>query len=205
MMELFHGPLSCSMATRIALAEAGEEVVVTRVVLSTKKTADGRDYFKINPVGQVPALITREGTVLTEGPAVLQYVADLHPETGLAPDARSFARYELQKWLNLIASEVHKQIFAVLFNPGTPPEAKAYAKSIAPSRFDHLARHLEGREFLLDQFTVADCYLVTALNWAQRSGFDLQKWPALAAYFDRLMARPSVASVMADDVTAAAA
>jgi glutathione S-transferase len=199
-MELFFAPLSCSMATRIALYETGQKADYTQVTLSTKKTADGRDYWGINPTGQVPALLTSDMGILAEGPAVLQYVADRAPQSGLAPAAGTPARYKLQQWLNYISTEVHKAVYAVIFNPAMPAEAKDYARKTVPQRYDRLSKHLEGRDFLLDQFTVADAYLVTTLGWAGPAGIDLKPWPVLIAYRDRLHQRPSVAQALKEEL-----
>jgi glutathione S-transferase len=199
-MELFFAPLSCSMATRIALYETGQDAKFTQVTLSNKTTADGRDYWGINPTGQVPALLTDDMGILAEGPAVLQYVADKKPAAGLAPAYGTPARYKLQQWLNYISTEVHKAVYAQIFNPMTPPETKEYVRKIVGARYDRLSKHLDGREFLMDQFTVADAYLVTTLGWADPAGIDLKPWPVLLAYRDRLRQRPSVAKALAEEM-----
>lgn len=200
-MELFFSPLSCSLASRIAIYEAGLEAGFHKVTLSTKRLDDGRDYLSINPKGQVPALKRNDGTMLTEGPAVLQYIADLDPLGRLAPKAGTAARYELQQWLNYIATEVHKAVFYMIFNPASPPEVKAFARDqLLPARYRFLSAHLEGREFLLDSFSVADAYLVTSLNWARPAGVDLRAWPVLAAYHKRLSARPAVARAVSEEL-----
>ncbi len=201
-MDLYFAPLSCSMASRIALYEAGIEAGYHQVTLSTKRLADGSDYLAVNPMGQVPALKLDDGDVLTEGPAVLQYIADLKPGARLAPPAGTRARNKLQQWLNYIGTEVHKAVFAMVFNPASPPEAKAFARDVLlPARYERLSTHLKGREFLLDEgFSVADAYLVTTLNWAGPAGVDLSKWPVLAAYAQRLSARPSVARAVKEEL-----
>lgn len=199
-MELYASPLSCSMATKIALKEIDENAVIHNVTLSTKKVADGRDFWGVNPKGLVPALVTREGALLTEGPAVLQYVADLKPEKGLAPRAGTFARYELQQWLNYIATEIHKTVFAQIFNPNTPPASKDFARTVAPAKLKIVEDRLTDREFLLDGFTVADAYLATVLNWCAPAGVSLDAFPALKAYSARMNARPSVAAVLGEDL-----
>lgn len=201
-MDLYFAPLSCSLATRIALYESGQPAGFHQVTLSSKTlTADGSDYLAINAKGQVPALRTDDGRILTEGPAILQYVADQKPEAGLAPPAGSFARAELQQWLNYIGSEIHKGVYAMVFNPVSPPEVKAFVKDVLlPPRYAFLSKHLEGREFLLDRFTVADAYLVTTLNWAAPAGVDLSQWPVLQAYHARLVQRPAVARAMGEEL-----
>lgn len=204
-MELYFSPLACSLATRIALYETGldGETIFHNVTLSTRRTEDGRDYWTITAKGQVPALVTREGEMLTEGPAVLQYVADLAPEARLAPSADSSDRYRLQQWLNFISTELHKQIFAVAFNPGAPQEAKTYAlNAVLPRKFDYLDRHLsDGRAYLFGEtFTVADAYLFTVLNWPQSAGVDLAHWTSIKAYHERLLQRPQVARALAEEL-----
>ncbi|MBA4783520.1 MAG: glutathione transferase GstA [Rhizobiales bacterium] len=200
-MDLFFAPMSCSLATRIALYESGQDADFHRVALADKTVEDGRDYWTINPKGQVPALITDDGIVITEGPAVLQYVADRAPETRLAPAAGTTARYELQTWLNYISSEIHKYIYFTIFNPESPEEARRYAREVAaPKRYEFLARHLAGRDFLVgEDFTVADAYLTVTLNWAQPGGIDLSRWPALTDYHRRMAARPAVARAISEE------
>jgi len=199
-MDLYFAPLSCSLATRIALYEAGLAAGFHQVTLSTKQLADGSDYLAINPKGQVPALLTPSG-VLTEGPAVLQYVADLAPQAGLAPPAGSWGRAQLQQWLNYISSEVHKAVFYMAFNPASPPDVRAFVRdALLPVRYRLLSAHLEGRAFLLDGFSVADAYLFTTLNWAAPVGVALADWPVLAAYHARIAARPAVARAFAEEL-----
>lgn len=203
-MQLYFAPLSCSMATRITIYEAGLDAGFHQVELSTKRlVADGRDYREINPKGQVPALVTDGGDILTEGAAVLQYVADLKPEAGLAPPAGTLARYRLQQWLSFIGTELHKGVFYLLFNPASPDAARAFARELVRPRYDHLSAHLDGREFLLDSFTVADAYLVTSLGWAAPGGIDLAGWPVLAAYAERLRQRPAVARALGEELALA--
>lgn len=206
-MDLYFAPLSCSLATRIALYESGQPAGFHQVVLSTKRTTAGADYLAVNPKGQVPALVCDDGEILTEGVAILQYVADRAPESGLAPPAGDFARYRLQQWLNYIASEVHKQVFYTLFNPTIPVEAKAFAREVAlPARFDHLSAHLKDRAYLVgDRFTVADAYLVTALNWAAPGGVDLKRWPVLADWHAVQLQRPAVARAVGEEFALRAA
>lgn len=201
-MDLYFSPLACSLATRIALYESGQKADFHQVVLATKQLVGGGDYRAINPKGQVPALRLDEGRLLTEGPAILQYVADRAPQSGLAPAAGTPERYELQMWLNYISAEIHKQIFYTLFNPASPPEAKAYARDVvAPAKYDFLSAHLADRDFLLgDRFTVADAYLVVTLNWAQPGGIDLARWPVMADYHRRMTARPAVARAVGEEM-----
>jgi len=199
-MDLYFSPLSCSMATRIALYEAGAKAAFIQVDLKAKRVlADGSDFLGINGMGQVPVLRTDGGELLTENPAVLQYVADRYPAAGLAPQG-GFERSRLQQWLNFITTELHKAVFVPLLDRTSSEGAKSYALEKAPQRLAHLASHLEGREFLLDRFTIADAYLATVLNWGQYSGVDLAKWPAVASYFRRMLERPSVARAIAEEM-----
>lgn len=201
-MDLYFAPLSCSLATRISLYESGQDAQFHEVVLSTKRTKAGDDYLAVNPKGQVPALRTDDGRLLTEGAAILQYVADRKPDSGLAPVAGSFERYQVQQWLNYVGTEVHKQIFYTLFHPAIPPEAKTFARDMAlPGKYDFLSSHLESRAFLVgDRFTVADAYLLTTLTWAAPAGVDLGRWPILSAYRDRLCQRPAVGRALAEEM-----
>ena len=195
-MQLYGSPLSCSLATRIALLEAGAPVHYVEVDPKTKRTADGADYREIHPLGLVPALRTDDGQLVTESAAVLQYVADQLPAAGLAPQG-GLERTRLQQWLSFVGTELHRGLFIVLFDDTSPAEARSHAIARSVSRFDYLARHLDGREFLLDRFSVADAYLVTVLSWTVVTPIDLKQWPSLAAYVQRLHARPSVAAALA--------
>lgn len=197
-MDLYFAPLACSMATRIALYEAGAEARFDLVDLKTKRAADGSDFLAVNAMGQVPVLRTDAGELLTENPVVLQYVADQYPKSGLAPQG-GLERYRLQQWLNFITSELHKLVFTLLLDRKSPEGAKAFAREKAGPRFAHLNNHLDGRDYLLDNFTVADAYLVTVLNWARPTGIDLAKWPAVEAYYRRTIKRPSVARAIAEE------
>jgi glutathione S-transferase len=198
-MELYFAPLACSLATRIALYEAGVQADYRCVDLRAKRVAGGGDFFAVNPMGQVPALRTDADEVLTENPVVLQYVADAYPAAGLAP-ASGMARYRLQQWLNFIGTELHKAVFIPLLDPKAPEGAKAFAREKAALRFAHLDKHLAGRDYLLDRFTVADAYLTTVLNWTQPTNIDLAQWPAVQAYFRRMHGRPSVAKAFGEEL-----
>jgi glutathione S-transferase len=198
-MELFFAPLACSLATRIALYEAGADATFTQVDTKAKRVADGSDFFAVNAMGQVPVLRGDDGTTLTENPAVLQYVADRFPEAGLAP-AAGVERYRLQQWLNFVTSELHKVIFIPLLDPQAPEGAKEYARTKLRARFAYLDHHLTGRDHLLDGFSVADAYLVTVLNWTRAIALDLKQWPAIDAYFTRLHQRPSIAKAFAEEL-----
>lgn len=195
-MKLYYAPGACSLSPHIALREAGLDADYERVDIRAKKTASGADFLAINPKGQVPTLQLDDGTLLTEGPAVVQYIADQAPASKLAPAAGSIERYKLIEMLNFVSTELHKG-FSPLFKPDTPDAYKEIAKSNLSARFDQVARMLEGRQHLTGEtFTVADGYLFVILTWAQKMGFDLAKWPALADYFERVSARPAVQAAM---------
>jgi glutathione S-transferase len=195
-MDLYFSPLACSMATRIALYEAGADARYVEVDPFTHATMDGTPLASITPLALVPAICTDEGDFLVENAAVLQYVAERHPEAQLAPtDARG--RALLQQWLCFIGTELHKLVFAPLLDAKSPAGAKEYAMSKVQVRFDLLETHLTGREVLLDRFSVADAYLATVLNWTVATPIDVTKWPAVAAYLGRMRKRPSVAKALA--------
>jgi glutathione S-transferase len=198
-MELYYAPLACSLATRIALYEAGAPAAFIEVDTRAKLVADGSDFRAINAMGQVPVLRTDDGELLTENPAVLQYVADRYPESHLAPSG-GMPRYRLQQWLNFITSELHKVVFIPLLDPRSGDGAKAFARDKATERLAFLNAQLDGREYLLDRFTVADAYLVTVLNWARFSGVDLSQFMAVDGYFNRLRERPSIARALAEEL-----
>jgi glutathione S-transferase len=204
-MDLYFAPLACSLASRITLYEAGLAAEFHEVGLAAKLLKTGGDYRAVNPKGQVPALRLENGTILTESPAILQYIADLAPDAKLAPPAGTVDRVKLQIWLSYIGSEIHKGIFYLLFNPAVPAEAKAFAKSQLPPKYDHLNQHLDGRTWLQDDFSVADAYLVVTLGWANAIGMDLTPWPNLASYRDRALQRPAVAKAFAEEIALRAA
>jgi glutathione S-transferase len=179
--------------------EAGLTGRFIAVDTQSKRLADGSDFFAVNAMGQVPVLRTDAGELLTENPAVLQYVADQSPQSGLAPQG-GIERYRLQQWLNFITSELHKVVFIPLLDPCSPEAGKLYAHEKAERRFGYLNGHLDGRDYLLDHFTVADAYLVTVLNWARFVALDLAKWPAIKAYLDRMLKRPNVAKALAEEM-----
>ena len=196
-MDLYFSPLACSMASRICLYEAGADARFVEVDPTTHTLLeDGSPLSSVTPLALVPALRTDDGELLVENAAVLQHIANVHPAAELAPtDVRG--RERLQQWLCFVGTELHKVVFTPLLDDAAPAGAKEYALSKVRPRFDLLARHLEGREFLLDRFTVADAYLVTVLQWSIATPIDLGHWPALAAYVARLRKRPSVAKAVA--------
>lgn len=201
-MELFFSPMTCSLATRMALYESGQQATFTQVDLRTKKTTDGRNYWEINPKGQVPCLLTDGGQALTENAAILQFVADQAPGSGLAAPAGDAGRYQLQQWLSFVGAEIHKQVFYAIFNPQSPPEVRAHAKDhLLPPKYDYLSKHLADREFLTgEQFTVADAYLTTTFNWTGGAQIDLSQWPVLSKYHKAMTARPAVAKAMGEEM-----
>ncbi len=199
-MDLYFSPLACSLASRTTVYEAGAEGEVALTPVNTKAgtTADGQDYLAINPMGLVPALRMADGDILTENAAILPYLADQFPKARLAP-ASGAERSRLTQWLSFIGSELHKGVFNPLLSQTAAPEVKAHALAGAPKRLARLDKHLTGREFLLDQFSVADAYLTTVLNWARFIQLDLTPYPAVAAYFARITARPQVARAMQEE------
>jgi glutathione S-transferase len=198
-MKLYYFAGACSLSPHIVLLEAALPFTLEKVDRATKKTASGIDYSTINSKGSVPALQLDDGKVLTEGPAVVQYLADLKPESGLAPPAGSFERYQLMEMLNYITSEVHKS-FGPLFNKEASAEWKGAAKSALGKKFDWLSAYLQGKSFLLgNTFTVADAYLFTILNWPAHVGIDLKKWPVLVDYHSRIAQRPKVQQAMREE------
>ncbi|MBR0718099.1 glutathione binding-like protein [Bradyrhizobium liaoningense] len=199
-MDLYFSPLACSMATRVALYEAGADANYLEVDSPSKTVLkDGSDFRAVNPIGLVPTLRTDEGVVLTENAAILQYVADSFPQSGLGTSA-GIDRTRLHQWLCFIGTELHKGLFVPVLDRKAPQETKAYALEKNLSRLDYLDNYLKGREFLLDHFTVADAYLVTVINWTMATPpIDLAKWPNVKAYYERLKARPSVAKAIAEE------
>lgn len=190
-MKLYYSPGACSLSPHIVLREAGLEFVPVRVDLKTKKTEQGADYLAINPKGYVPALELDDGELLTEGPAIIQYVADLVPAKELAPAAGTLARARLQEWLNLIATELHKS-FTPLFRGGSEDWKQAALDNIG-RRFAFIDQHLARHDFLLgEQFSVADAYLFTVLSWPRFVKLDMTPYPALQAYAARVGGRPAV-------------
>jgi glutathione S-transferase len=191
-MKLYYSPAACSLSPHIVAREAGIDVQLVKTDTKTKKTADGGDYYAVNGKGYVPALQFDDGQVLTEGPAIVQYLADQNPASGLAPPAGSRDRYRVQEWLNFVTSELHKT-FSPLFDPASGDETKAAARAKLEKRFAYVDQQLAGRQYLLgDTFTVADAYLFTVANWGQFVKVDIGQWPAVKAHHARVAARPKV-------------
>jgi glutathione S-transferase len=202
-MDLFYSPLACSMSARIALAEAGAAANFFEVDPHSKRLlATGEDYRAINPLGYVPALRLDDGTVLTENAAILQFVADAHPAAGLAPpESDPLARAKLRQWLSFIGTELHKGLMLPLLVRDAPPEVRAWTVRKYSSRLAYLDDKLEGREFLLERFSVADAYLATILNWTQATPeIDIAAYPNVKAYLERTRQRPSVAAALTVEV-----
>ncbi|MGC8702907.1 MAG: glutathione transferase GstA [Thiomonas sp.] len=196
-MKLYFSPGACSLSPHIVLHELGMPHDVVLVDLKTKQTSDGRDFRTINPKGYVPTLELDDGTILTEGPAIVQYLADRKPELHLAPANGTVPRYQLQEWLNFISTELHKQ-FSPLFNPASSADLIAAQKARLAERFALIAQTLDKQDYLLPSgFSVADAYLYTVMTWAAYVGVDLSPWPALARYKARMEARPGVAATLA--------
>ena len=192
-MKLYYSPFACSLAAHITCREAGLEVDLQRVELSSKRVEGGADLFALNPMGQVPTLVTDDGSTLMENSAVLAYLADRVPERGLAPARDDAARYELTRWLSFVATEIHKKGLALIFAPDSPDAVKDYARASLARPLGVVARYLADRDVLVGaQFSVADAYLFWALTIAPHGGVSLDPYPALAAYQARGLARPAV-------------
>jgi len=196
-MQLYFSPGACSLASHITAREAGLPLELKRADTKTKKLEDGSDYFAINSKGAVPALKLDNGQVLTEGVAIMQYLADQKPESNLVPKNGTLERYRVQEWLNYITSEVHKT-FSPLWNAANDQAVKDYALTNLKKKFDWLNAQLAGKKYLTgDTFTVADAYLFTVVNWTTPLGIDLAPWPALKDFQARVAARPKVQEAMA--------
>ena len=199
-MDLYFSPLACSMATRIAFYEAGAHANYLEVDPKTKIVqSDGSDFRAVNPLGLVPTLRTDEGLVLTENAAILQYVADRFPQAGISA-VSGIERSRLHQWLCFIGTELHKGLFVPVLDRKAPPEVKTYVLGKGLSRLDYLENYLNGREFLLDHFSVADAYLATVLNWSIATPMiDFAKYPAVKDYLERMKKRPAIAKALAEE------
>jgi len=196
-MKLYYAPGACSLSPHIALLEAGLAYDLVKVDLREKKLANGDDFWKVNPKGQVPALALDSGELVTEGPVIVQMIADRAKDKNLAPARDSAERYKLMEWLNYITTELHKNL-GPMFSPVLSDDAKAFFKDRAMAKFKYLNSQLAGSDYLMGkQFTVADGYLFTMLMWAtERLGFDLSGLSNLMAYKARVAARPKVKEAM---------
>ena len=196
MTKLYYSPGACSLSPHIVLREAGLPFDLVLTNLKTHTLADGTDYYTINPKGSVPLLELNDGQRLSEGPAIVQYIADQAPVSKLAPAAGTMARYRLMEWLNFITSELHKG-FSPLFNPAMPEEAKVLARAKLNERLGWVDSQLEGKAYLMGEtFTVADAYLFTVAGWGKHVGVDIAPMKNLTAYTNRVAARPAVQEAM---------
>jgi len=194
-MKLYYSPGACSLSPHIVAAEAGLPIELVKVDLKSHKLEDGTDFYKVNPKGYVPALKLDDGNMLTEGPAIVQYLADLKPETGLLP-AAGFGRYKVAEWLTFINGEIHKS-FGPLFGNASD-EVKADSKAKIAKRFDYVDAELAGKHFLTgDVFTVADAYLFVMTTWAHHMKIDLPE--NLRHFFQRVSQRPAVQQAMKEE------
>lgn len=195
-MKLYFAPGSCSLSPHIVLCEAGYNFDLEQVDNKEKKTKSGMDFWGINGKGQVPVLELDNGERITEGPAIVQYLADRKPASGLAPTNGSMERVRVQEWLNFTTSELHKT-YGLFFRPTTPADFKVISKEYLSKRLDWLDKQLAGKRYATgDKFTVADAYLFTVLRWSPYVNVDLGKWPNIKAYVDRVAARPKVQEAM---------
>jgi glutathione S-transferase len=196
MLKLFLKPGACSLSPHIVLEESGLEYQTEVVDLKTKTTAAGDDFLVINPKGYVPALLLDSGELLTEGPAIVQYLADQVPMKRLAPANGTIERYRLQSWLTFIGTELHKS-FGAFFNPAAGNDWKGFAMANLERRLAYTDGQLADKSYLMgEDFTVADAYLFTVLGWARFIELDLARWPNLPAYQARVAARPAVQAVL---------
>jgi glutathione S-transferase len=195
-MKLYYSPGACSLSPHIVLREAGLAFDLMLASTKTHKLEDGTDYYSINPKGYVPLLELDNGERLSEGPAIVQYIADKVPGKNLAPANGTMERYRLQEWLNFITSELHKGIGG-MFNPAMPEEAKALMRTKAGARLKWVDEKLAGKQYLMgDAFSVADPYLFTVTNWTKPTGIDISGLSNLNAYMARMAARPAVQEAM---------
>jgi glutathione S-transferase len=191
-MKLYFSPGACSLSPHIVLRETGANFELEQVNNQEKKTKTGKDYWTVNPKGQVPCLELDNGERLTEGPVIVQYVADQKAAAGLSGAAGTMERYRIQEWLNFITSELHKS-FGPMFRPTTPDAYKDISRENLGKRFDWIDKQLAGKQYLMgDKFSVADAYMFTVLRWSPRVNIDTSKWPNIKVYMDRIAARPKV-------------
>jgi len=195
-MKLYFAPEACSLSPHIVLEEIGLPLTLVKVDTKTKKTADGRDFLAINQKGYVPVLELDNGERLTEGPAIVQYLADLKPGAKLAPANGTFERTRLQEWLNFISTEIHKT-YSPMFNAALPEAAKSIFRDKLIQRYAFVAATLDRQDYLLgSRFTVADAYLFVVTRWATHFDIDVDRWPALARFMERVAARASAITAL---------
>jgi len=198
-MKLYYTSGACSLSPHIVALEAGIALPLEKVDGKAKRTENGDDFWQVNPKGYVPALRLDDGELLTEGPAIVQYLADLKPESGLAPANGTLARYRLQEMLGYINSELHKS-YSPLFKPDTPESTRAERKDYLLRRYQLIEDALSKQPWLLgDHFTAADAYLFTVTNWARHVDLDLSGFPALMAFQKRVAERPAVQKAMQEE------
>ena len=195
-MKLYYSNGACSLSPHIVLCESGLPFDLVRASTKTHALDDGTDYYTINPKGSVPLLELDNGERLTEGPAIVQYIADQAPDKNLAPANGTLERYRVQEWLNFITSELHKG-YSPLFRPNTPDEYKVIAIDALKKKHAYVDGKLDGKNYLMgEHFSVADAYLFTVTNWAGRVGVELSEFKNVAAFMTRMMARPAVQAAM---------
>ena len=197
-MKLYYSPAACSLSPHIALAESGLPYTLEKVDLKSHRAQHEGDFYAINPKGYVPALLLDNGVLLTEGPAIVQYIADQAPAAKLAPANGSLERYQLQSWLNFISTELHKQ-FSPLFKEDSSEDVKAAQRTLIGQRLDYVAAQLGSKDYLMGDFSVADAYLFTILNWGQWVGIDVARWPTLTSFMARVAARPGAQKALKEE------
>ena len=195
-LKLYYAPAACSLSPHIALQEAGANFTLEKVDLQTKKTESGADFFTVNPKGYVPALQLENGQVMTEGTAIVQYIAQTFPKSELAPAAGTPDHYKLLEWIGFISLELHRNL-GILFNPTLTPEFRESVRAVVAKRLDWLDTQLEGKAHLVgNRFTVADGYLFTILNWSHFLSYPLSPWKAIQEYMARIGSRRSVVAAL---------
>ncbi|AYN26226.1 MULTISPECIES: glutathione transferase GstA [Buttiauxella] len=195
-MKLYYKAGACSLSPHIILRETGIDFSLVKVDLAAKKTEAGDDYLEVNAKGQVPALLLDDGSLLTEGVAIVQYLADKVPDRQLLAPAGSMTRYHTLEWLNYIATELHKG-FSPLFNPATPDEYKTIARAALEKKFKYVDEELNDKQWLMGlRFSVADAYLFTVLRWANAVKLNLEGLSNIEAFMERMKARPAVAAAL---------
>lgn len=196
-MNLYYAPGACSLSPHIVAREAGLDIDLYKVDLKSHRTESGADFTEINPKGYVPTLQLGGGEVLTEGPAIVQFMAEQKPDANLLPESGSLDRYRVQEWLNFISTELHKA-FAPLFSDASDEEKQKAKKQIS-KRFDYVESQLNGKYLVGDQFTVADAYLFTMITWLDHHKIDTSPWPKLQAYQKRVAERPAVQEALREE------
>jgi len=195
-MKLYYSPGACSLSPHIVLRETGTPFDLVMASTKTHKLADGTDYYTINPKGYVPLLELDDGQRLSEGPAIVQYIGDKSPASGVMPAAGTMARYRQIEWLNFVSTELHKS-YSPLFNPAMPEEGKAVYRERLKGRYKYVNEQLEGKQYLMgDSFSAADAYLFTVTSWAKHVGVDVSGLANLQAYMARMSARPAVQAAL---------